>query len=102
MKTRRVPMRKCVACHQMMGKKQLIRVVRTPEGTVNLDLKGKMAGRGAYLCGSLDCFRLAKKSKAFDRALNAPIHSEIYDQLEAEFVRVESEFNEMKERSDEE
>ncbi|MEY4480645.1 MAG: hypothetical protein RLZZ267_1323 [Bacillota bacterium] len=101
MKTRRIPLRKCVACHQMMAKKELIRVVRSPEGVVNLDLRGRMAGRGAYLCGSLNCFQLAKKSKAFDRALNVPISNEIYDQLQAEFVRVESEFQELKEQADE-
>lgn len=101
MKTRRVPLRKCVACQQMMAKKQLIRVVRSPEGQVSIDLRGKMAGRGAYLCGSLPCFSLAKKSKAFDRALNVPISAEIYDQLQAEFIRVEAEFQAMKEQSDE-
>jgi predicted RNA-binding protein YlxR (DUF448 family) len=85
----------------MMAKKELIRVVRSPEGVVNLDLRGRMAGRGAYLCGSLNCFQLAKKSKAFDRALNVPISNEIYDQLQAEFVRVESEFQELKEQADE-
>lgn len=101
MKTRRIPLRKCVACHQMMTKKELIRVVRSPEGVVSLDLRGRMAGRGAYLCGSLNCFQLAKKSKAFDRALNVSISNEIYNQLQAEFVRVESEFQELKEQANE-
>jgi predicted RNA-binding protein YlxR (DUF448 family) len=85
----------------MMAKRELIRVVRTPEGEVKLDLRGKMAGRGAYLCGSQKCFTLAKKSRAFDRALNSTITPEIYEQLQVEFVRLEAEFQAMKEQNDE-
>jgi len=92
-KQRKIPLRKCVACQEMMPKKELIRVVRTPEGEIQIDLKGKKSGRGAYLCGKVACFRLAKKSKALDRALKQPVGAPIYDQLEQDFIQVEEEFH---------
>jgi hypothetical protein len=100
LKPRKVPQRKCVACQEMMPKKELIRIVRSPQGDIQIDLTGKKSGRGAYLCGKPSCFRLAKKSKAFERALKAPVAPEIYDRLEADFVRVEEEFQARKELPD--
>lgn len=100
MKPRKVPLRKCVACQEMMPKKSLIRVVRTPDGGVLIDLTGKKAGRGAYLCGKVACFKLAKKSKSFDRAFKLAVDPAIYDQLERDFVAAEDEFNAAKERED--
>lgn len=101
MKPRKIPQRKCVACQQMMPKKELIRVVRSPQGDIHIDLTGKKPGRGAYLCGKVACFKLAKKSKAFERALKTPVGSEIYDRLEADFIQVEDEFQANKELADE-
>lgn len=92
MKQRKVPLRKCVACQEMMPKKELIRVVRTPEGEVMIDLTGKKSGRGAYLCGKLECFKLAQKNKALDRALKCQVSPEIYAQLAKDFVSVEEQF----------
>jgi len=100
MRPRKVPLRKCVACQEMMPKKELIRVVRTPDEQVLIDLSGKKSGRGAYLCGKLSCFKLAKKSKALDRALKQPVGDDIYDQLEADFVKLEDEFLASKELAD--
>ncbi|MGZ9584595.1 RNase P modulator RnpM [Paenibacillus marinisediminis] len=100
MKPRKVPLRKCVACQQMMPKKELIRVVKTPEDEILIDLTGKKSGRGAYLCGKLTCFKLAHKSKALDRALKHQVHSDIYEQLAQDFIRVEDEFLAGKERED--
>lgn len=97
MRPRKVPLRKCVACQEMMPKRELIRVVRTPAGEVEIDLKGKKAGRGAYLCGKVSCFKLAKKTKALDRALKHPVGEPIYDALEREFIAVEDEFKAAKE-----
>ncbi len=99
MKVRRVPLRKCVACQEMMPKKELIRVVRTPQEDILIDLTGKKAGRGAYLCGKVQCFKLAKKNKALDRALKHSVSMEIYDQLEQDFIRVEDEFHRSKDGS---
>jgi predicted RNA-binding protein YlxR (DUF448 family) len=92
MKQRKIPLRKCVACQRMMSKKELIRVVKTPTDEMLIDLSGKKAGRGAYLCGQLTCFKLAKKSKALDRALKSAVSPDIYDALEQDFVKVEDEF----------
>lgn len=92
MKPRKIPLRKCVACQQMMPKKELIRVVKTPSDEMLIDLTGKKAGRGAYLCGKLSCFKLAKKTRALDRALKSPVSPEIYDALEQDFIKVEDEF----------
>jgi predicted RNA-binding protein YlxR (DUF448 family) len=82
----------------MMGKKELIRIVRSPEGDIQIDLTGKKPGRGAYLCGKANCFKLAKKSKAFERALKSPVAPEIYDRLEEDFIKVEDEFQAAKQR----
>ncbi len=65
MKTKKIPLRKCVACQEMMPKKQLIRIVKTPEDEVLIDLTGKKSGRGAYLCGKESCFKLALKKPSF-------------------------------------
>ncbi|GAC43171.1 RNase P modulator RnpM [Paenibacillus popilliae] len=101
MRTRKVPLRKCVACQEMMPKKELIRVVRTPEDEVLIDLTGKKSGRGAYLCGKLSCFKLAHKSRALDRALKHQVLPELYEQLAQDFIKVEDKFNAMKEQVDE-
>jgi predicted RNA-binding protein YlxR (DUF448 family) len=97
---RKIPLRKCVACQEMKPKKELIRVVRTPDEAVLIDLTGKKAGRGAYLCGKVECFRLAKKSRALDRALKQTVGTEIYDQLAKDFIAVEEEFNAGKDEMD--
>lgn len=92
MKPRKIPLRKCIACQEMMPKKELIRIVRTPSGDIQIDLTGKKPGRGAYLCGKVSCFRLAQKSKALERALKQPVAPEIYEQLERDFIGVQDEF----------
>ncbi|WP_281887565.1 RNase P modulator RnpM [Paenibacillus sp. YYML68] len=92
MKPRKTPLRKCVACQQMMSKRELIRVVKTPNDELLIDLTGKKAGRGAYLCGKLSCFKLAKKSRALDRALKSQVSPDIYDTLEHDFIKVEDDF----------
>ena len=86
MRGRKIPMRKCVACQEMKPKRELIRVVRTPEEDIVIDVTGKKNGRGAYLCGKVECFQLAKKSSALDRALKTNVSADIYDQLEHEFI----------------
>ncbi|WP_433923203.1 RNase P modulator RnpM [Paenibacillus taichungensis] len=102
MKTKKVPLRKCVACQEMMPKKQLIRIVKTPEDEVLIDLTGKKSGRGAYLCGKESCFKLALKNRSLDRALKSKVSPEIYEQLAADFVAVEDEFIAAQEREHDE
>jgi predicted RNA-binding protein YlxR (DUF448 family) len=84
MQTRRVPLRKCTGCNEMKPKKELVRVVKNKENEIFLDLTGKKAGRGAYVCKSLDCLKKARKSKGFERAFSCKIPDEIYDQMEKE------------------
>ena len=81
MRTKKVPLRKCVGCSEMKEKKQLVRVVRSPEGEISLDFRGKAPGRGAYVCPQTECLKRAIKSKALERGLDCQIPQEIYDQL---------------------
>ncbi len=84
MSTKKIPMRMCTACREMKPKRELVRVVKTPEGEIRLDLTGKLNGRGAYICKSADCLKKAEKSGAFSRAFSCQISEEIYAQLEKE------------------
>ncbi len=79
-----IPLRQCLGCREQKPKNQLIRVVRSPEGEVSLDFRGKAPGRGAYLCRDAACLKKALKSKALERALNVPIPEEIRSRLLAE------------------
>lgn len=88
MKRKKIPMRKCVACQEMIPKKELIRVVRSPQGEVSIDSTGKASGRGAYICRKRDCFILAKKRKALDRSLETAIDADVYDRLEMEWIEM--------------
>ena len=78
---KKIPMRQCVGCREMKAKKELVRVVRSPEGEITLDFKGKAPGRGAYVCPQAECLRRAIKSRALERGLDCQIPQEIYDQL---------------------
>lgn len=80
---KKIPQRQCVGCREMKPKKELIRVVRAPEGGLSLDFRGKAPGRGAYVCPNSDCLKKARKSKALERSLDCAIEPEIYDQLQA-------------------
>lgn len=79
---KKVPMRQCTGCREMKPKRELIRVVKSPEGEISLDFKGKAQGRGAYVCPKTECLKKARKSKALDRSLDITIPAEIYEQLE--------------------
>lgn len=80
-KPRKIPMRMCVGCREMKPKKELLRVVRTPEGEVVLDETGKKAGRGAYVCCNAACLRRALKQKQLDRALETRLSGETVQAL---------------------
>lgn len=83
MKTRRIPERMCVGCKTMKPKRELIRIVRTPEGEVHLDSTGKKAGRGAYICPDVECLQLSLKGDRLQRALSTKIGPELAEQLRA-------------------
>ena len=79
-------MRKCTGCGEMKNKRELVRVVKNKEGEVSLDLTGKKAGRGAYVCKSLACLQKARKTRGFERALSCQIPAEVYDRMEQELL----------------
>jgi predicted RNA-binding protein YlxR (DUF448 family) len=79
---RKIPLRKCVGCQEQSPKRDLIRVVLTPEGVICLDMTGKQNGRGAYLCKKVPCFQQARKRKALERALKSSIPEALYDELQ--------------------
>ena len=81
---RKIPERRCTGCGEHFPKNTLIRVLRTPEGEIILDVTGKKSGRGAYICHSLSCFKKARKSKRLETGLNVQIPEEIYERLEKE------------------
>ena len=81
MKTRKVPMRMCVGCREMRPKKELIRVVHSPEGEVSVDLTGRKPGRGAYLCPREECLNRALRQKQLERAFSAPLSEETQEGL---------------------
>lgn len=84
MKNKKEPMRMCIACREMKPKKELIRVIRTPEGEAKLDLTGKASGRGAYVCRDENCFAKSIKSKALSRALEIPVNDELLEAVRKE------------------
>ena len=81
---KKIPLRQCVGCREMKPKRDLIRVVRSPEGAISLDFKGKASGRGAYVCPDPECLNRAIRSKALERGLDTAIPQEIYDSLTSE------------------
>lgn len=81
-KVRKVPMRQCLGCNEHKPKKELIRVVRTPEGETVIDLVGKKSGRGAYICPKKTCFAKARKSRRIENILECKISEELYDEME--------------------
>ena len=81
---KKIPMRMCVACREMRAKKDLMRVVRTAEDGLALDLTGKLSGRGAYLCRDAACVQKAIKTRALERALEAPMNERLLAALESE------------------
>ena len=85
-KKKKQPERQCLGCNEKRLKTQLLRVVRTPEGEVTLDFKGKMSGRGAYICRDIKCLRKARKSRRLDKSLEVTIPEEVYDRMEEELL----------------
>ena len=78
---KKIPMRQCVGCREMRQKKELVRVVKSPEGVISLDFRGKAPGRGAYPCPNSECLKKAIRAKALERAVDTRIPQEILDEL---------------------
>ena len=89
---KKIPMRQCVGCGEMKGKKEMMRVLRSAEDdSICLDITGKKNGRGAYLCKNRDCLIKARKNKGLERSFKINIPNEVYDTLEKEFDELEAE-----------
>ena len=83
---KKVPMRRCTGCAEHFPKKELIRIVRTPDGEILLDEVGKKSGRGAYICKNTSCLKKARKARRLEASLECSIPSEVYDRLEEELA----------------
>ena len=78
---KKIPLRRCNGCGEMKPKKELIRVILTPQGEIELDVTGKKNGRGAYVCPSSECFAKARKTKAIERSLGVSVPEELYERI---------------------
>ena len=88
---KKIPMRQCIGCGQMKGKREMMRILKTAEGDIALDMTGRKNGRGAYLCRSMECLKQARKSRGLERSFRMSIPDEVYDSLEKEFEDFETE-----------
>ena len=84
MQMRKVPMRMCTGCGRMKPKRELVRVVKSQDGEIALDLTGKKAGRGAYVCRDIECLQKARKARRLEKAFSCRIPDEVYDRMEEE------------------
>lgn len=89
--TKKVPLRQCVGCGEMRSKKEMMRVLKTTDGQICLDVTGKKNGRGAYICRSKECLKKACKTRGLERSFQMSIPAEVYEILEREFDQIETE-----------
>lgn len=86
MQKKKTPIRRCTGCRESKPKKELVRVVKSPEGEISVDLTGKKSGRGAYICKDEKCLAAARKAKSLERALECAIDAKIYERLAAKIA----------------
>ena len=86
MKQKKIPLRMCSGCGEHKPKKELVRVVKSPEGEVSLDLSGRKPGRGAYICPALECLKKSRKARRLERAFSCQIPDAVYDAMEKELA----------------
>ncbi|HWP50519.1 MAG TPA: YlxR family protein [Clostridia bacterium] len=89
MKQKKLPLRMCAGCGEHKPKKELVRVVKSPEGEISLDLSGKKPGRGAYICSTLSCLQKARKARRLEKAFSCQIPDGVYDAMEKELTASE-------------
>lgn len=82
MQQKKIPMRKCIGCNEAKPKKELLRIVKSPEGEISLDLTGKKNGRGAYICNSSECLKKARKAKRLERIFECAVSDTVYEETE--------------------
>ena len=83
---KKIPLRMCTGCGEMKPKQEMVRVVKSPEGEIFLDLTGKKPGRGAYVCRNVQCLNAARKARRFEKAFSCKIPDEVYDRMEEELL----------------
>ena len=88
MGTKKIPLRQCIGCGEMKNKKEMMRVIKTPEEDISIDTTGKKNGRGAYVCKNMQCLEKAIKSKGLERSLKTAIPKEVYEQLKEEMEHI--------------
>lgn len=84
---KKIPTRLCIGCQEQHPKKELVRIVRSPEGEFSVDLTGKKAGRGAYICNKKECFEKAVKEHRFDRSFKCTVDKNIFDELSEQLFK---------------
>ena len=89
MSVKKIPLRQCIGCGEMISKKDMIRVIKTAEGEILLDATGRKNGRGAYLCPSMECFKKAVKGRGLERSFKMAIPREVYETLEKEMEEID-------------
>ncbi len=89
MKQRSVPLRKCTGCQEMKDKRQLVRIVKSEDGTFSVDFTGKKPGRGAYICPNIECLEKAQKTKGLERSFKTAVPKDVYEQLREELTNGE-------------
>ncbi len=90
LKTRKIPQRMCLGCQESHPKKELIRIVRSPEGEYSVDHTGKKAGRGAYICPKQECFEAARKNRGLERSFKNAIDPAVYEELEQQLKSLQT------------
>ena len=88
MSTKKIPLRQCIGCGEMKGKKEMIRILKTETEGILLDATGRKNGRGAYVCPNMECFQKAVKSRGLERAFKMPVPKEVYESLEKEMEQI--------------
>lgn len=88
-KERKIPMRMCTGCGEMKPKRELVRIVRSPDGEISVDLVGKKPGRGAYICRSTDCLKAARKARRLERTFSTQIDDSVWEVMEGELNNAE-------------
>ena len=89
MAVKKIPERMCMGCQEKHPKRDMIRIVRSPEGEYSVDATGKKSGRGAYICRNRECFEAARKNRGLERSFKGSIDRAVYDELERQFVSME-------------
>ena len=88
MSTKKIPLRQCIGCGEMKGKKEMIRILKTETEGIVLDATGRKNGRGAYICPRMECFQKAVKNKGWERSFKMPVPKEVYESLEKEMGQI--------------